>query len=448
MKVLLISGNREATPEPPYPLGCAYLVTALTESGHRVTGLDLLFEKDPHQAIEDTVRESDPDVVGLSMRNLDLLTFPEHRSEVPGYRGYVDLIRTLTDAPVVMGGPGFSLVADTCLAAVGADVGVAGEGEVAFPALLNRIRLHGGLPEEIRGTVIRTRPGVDLDAIRPDFQVFDIRRYYRDGSGGSLQTRRGCGLPCSYCSYPLLEGRKVRTRSAAETTAEVTRLHDEMGIDHVTFVDSVFNMPEDHALDIARAMARLGPRVQWTAFFHPVFHDPTFFSVLHESGCEGLDLGADSLAEPVLRRMRKGFVPRQAVAFCDGCRKAGLKFNISLLFGAPGETPQTVQETIQLIERCDPDSVTVGIGVRLYPGARVTEELVADGVVEPDQMGVETLYYVSEEVRDTLLDTLSEVASKDRRWIIPGLGVNYNPRFLKRLRKHGTKGPIWHLVNR
>jgi radical SAM superfamily enzyme YgiQ (UPF0313 family) len=445
LRVLLISGNREASPEPPYPLGCAYLVTALRDSGHEVHGLDLLFEKEPLAAIGAAVRAVKPEAVGLSMRNLDLLTFPEHRSEVPLFRSYVDGIRALTDVPIIMGGPGFSLVAESCLEAVGADVGVAGEGEVALPALLNKIRLEGGVSASLRGTVIRTKPGVDLDSIVPDLEVFDMKRYYEEGAGGSLQSRRGCNLPCSYCSYPLLEGRKVRTRSGASTSAEVRRLM-AMGIDHVTFVDSVINQPESHAIEVAEALTGIG--VKWTAFFHPAFEDPRLFTALRESGCEGLDLGCDSLSEPVLARMRKGFVPGEAVAFSDGCRTAGLKFNISLLFGAPGETEQTVRETIECVDRCDPDSVTVGIGVRLYPGARVTEELIASGEMERGDVGVETVYFVSEEVRDTLVDTLAQVASADRRWIIPGLKVNYNPRFFKRMRKHGTKGPIWHLVGR
>jgi radical SAM superfamily enzyme YgiQ (UPF0313 family) len=448
VKVLLVSGNRESSPEPPYPLGCAYLVTALRDSGHEVHGLDLLFEKEPLEALADAVRAVDPDVVGLSMRNLDLLTFPDYRSEVPIYRSYVERIRQEARSPIVMGGPGFSLAPESCLAAVGADAGIAGEAEVALPALLTRIRHYGGLAGEDRGRVLRAPPGVDLDRIEPDHEVFDIRRYNEEGSGGSLQTRRGCHLPCSYCSYPLLEGRRVRTRDTDLVAAEVARMRDEHGVEHVTFVDSVFNEPEDHAIGVATAMDGLRPRVRWTAFFHPVFHDPRFFDLLVRSGCEGVDLGADSLSPTVLRRLRKGFTPEQAVAFCDGCRKAGLKLNVSLLFGAPGETDETIAQTFDAVDRCDPDSVTAGIGIRLYPGARVTRELVEDGRVDPSEVGAETVYYVSEHVQETLIHTISEAARRDRRWIVPGLGVNYNPRFLQRLRKHGRKGPVWHLVSR
>ncbi len=448
MKVLLISGNRQASPEPPYPLGCAYLVTALRESGHEVAGLDLLFEDDPGAAIETAIREFGPEVVGLSMRNLDLLTYPVHLSEVPAYADHVRRIRGVTEAPIVMGGSGFSLVPNECLAAVGADVGIAGEAEVALPALLARIRLDGGLADDLVGKVLRSPPGVDLDRIRPDHEVFCIDRYNDEGSGGSLQTRRGCSLPCSYCSYPLIEGRRVRVRSGADTAREAAEMRDRWGIDHLTFVDSVFNHPEDHAMDVARAFATLEPAIRWTAFFHPVFEDTGLFALLARSGCEGLDLGVDSLSEDVLARMRKGFSPSEVVSFCDGCRTEGLRFNISLLFGAPGETPDTVAETIDCVRRCDPDSVTVGIGLRLYPGARVSEELVEAGVVAREDVGISTFYHVSEPVRESLVETLDRVARADSRWIVPGLEINYNPRFMKRLRRHGRKGPIWHLAGK
>jgi len=447
VKVLLISGNRESSPEPPYPLGCAYLASALSDQGHEVRSLDLLFEKDPGEAIDASITDMSPDIVGLSMRNLDLLTFPQKRSEVPAYAEYVSRIRTLTRAPIVAGGSGFSLAPEACLAAIGADVGVAGEGEVAFPALLTKIRLSGGqLPGNLKGQVLRTPPGVDLARIRPDFDAFDMRRYYAEGSGGSVQTRRGCNLGCSYCSYPLLEGSKVRRRPAEDVASEMAMLRDQYGVEHVTIVDSVFNSPENHAIAVAEAIGKLDPPVKWTAFFHPVFKDPGFFRLIKEAGCEGLDMGVDSLSDSVLRQMRKGFTGRDVISFSDGCRTAGLKFNLSMLFGAPGETEETIEETIECIERCDPDSVTCGIGVRLYPDARVSEELIRDGVIRAQDVGLETLYFVSEEAKDILLDRLREIADNDRRWIIPGLGKNYNPRFFKRLRKHGRRGPIWHLV--
>ncbi len=447
MKVLLISGNRESSPEPPYPLGCAYLSSALADQGHEVHSLDLLFEKDPHEAITTAVRSTDPGIVGLSMRNLDLLTFPQIRSEVPAYTEYVARIRELTDAPIVVGGSGFSLAPEACLAAIGADVGIAGEGEVAFPALLTKIRLSGGkLPDSLKGQVLRSPPGVDLNRIMPDFDSFDMHRYDTEGSGGSVQTRRGCNIGCSYCSYPLLEGTRVRKRSPEKVASEMAMLHDRYGVDHVTIVDSVFNSPEGHALAVAEAIGKLSAPVKWTAFFHPVFKDPGFFRAIKEAGCEGLDMGVDSLSDHVLERMHKGFTSRNVIAFADGCRTAGLKFNLSMLFGAPGETPDTLEETIEAIRRCDPDSVTCGIGVRLYPGARVSRELIQDGTVRAEEVGLETLYFVSEQTKDILIDRLHEVADADKRWIIPGLGKNYNPRFFRRLRKHGRRGPIWHLV--
>jgi len=447
LKVLLVSGNRESSPEPPFPLGCAYLASAMREHGHEVACLDLLFEKDPGSALEGAISDARPDVIGLGMRNLDLLTFPEVHSEVGSYAGYVERIRSMTGAPVVLGGSGFSLAPREILAAVGGDVGIAGEGEVALPALIAAIRLAGGkVPADMMGSVLGSPPGVDIDLIHPDYDSFDVARYYSEGGGGTVQTRRGCNLGCTYCTYPLLEGRRLRMRSPEGVAGEMALLRDRYGIEHVTIVDSVLNHPESHAMGVAAALARLDPQVRWTAYFHPAMRDPGFLGAMRESGCEGLDVGADSLSDPVLERMGKGVTAREVIAFSDACRTAGLRFNLSLLFGAPGETPATLEETIANVGRCDPDSMTASIGVRLYPGAPICDDLVREGLVDASAVGIETLYYLSEPVRDVLVERLEEASRADKRWIIPGLGVNYNPRFFRRLRRHGRRGPIWHLV--
>ncbi len=447
MRILVVALNREMNPEPPYPIGCAYVVSALRAQGHDVRTLDLIFEPDPRAAIERSIRESDPELVGLGIRNIDLMSFPNHKSEVQALRENVAAVRSVTGVPVVLGGSGFSLLPEACMETFGADAGIAGEAEVAFPALATSISLAGGrLPADLQGKVLRSPPGVDLDLISPCWDAFDVRRYYSEGAGGAVQTRRGCALPCSYCSYPLLEGRRVRERSADAVAREMALLRDGFGVDHVTIVDSVFNFPERHAMAVAEAMAALDPPVKWTGYFHPVFRDAGFFRLMKDSGCEGIDMGADSLSDTVLARMRKGFTAAEAIAFSDGCRTAGLRFNVSLLFGAPGETDATVRETIECVGRCDPDSVTVGIGVRLYPGAAVTEDLIAEGLVDRGSVGIDPCYYLADGVRETLMGALEREAERDKRWIIPGLDKNWNPRFFRRLRKHGRRGPIWHLV--
>jgi hypothetical protein len=132
--------------------------------------------------------------------------------------------------------------------------------------------------------------------------------------------------------------------------------------------------------------------------------------------------------------------------FCAGARKRDLAVNLNFIFGAPGESPDTLAETFERIERCHPTSVIAAIGLRLYPGARITADLMRSGAVSAAEVGLDPLFYLSEEVEATLVDTLRDLGRRDRRWIIPGLGIRYNPRFFRRLRKHGKKGPVWKFL--
>jgi len=113
-------------------------------------------------------------------------------------------VRDATDAPVVVGGGGFSVAPQSFLAGIGGDVGVVGEGERAIVEIAGAVAREGGLPDGLRGAVLRPEAIPDLDALRCDRTVADQAFYVREGGCATLQTKRGCNLACSYCTYPLI----------------------------------------------------------------------------------------------------------------------------------------------------------------------------------------------------------------------------------------------------
>src|SRR5262245_34462059 len=109
------------------------------QDGHEVETLDLCFLDSQRPALDERIRSSDPEVVGISLRNLDSSSYPLNTSYIDDYKALVDGIRELTDAKVVLGGSGFTVMPTTILEYLEADVGIVGEGELAFPWTLQRL---------------------------------------------------------------------------------------------------------------------------------------------------------------------------------------------------------------------------------------------------------------------------------------------------------------------
>ena len=103
-RILLVAANSERLPDPVYPLGAATVATALRSAGHAVTTLDLCFETDRPGALERALEQVQPEILALSLRNLDSSSFPDTRSFVEDYRSLVSRARQWGPLPILLGG--------------------------------------------------------------------------------------------------------------------------------------------------------------------------------------------------------------------------------------------------------------------------------------------------------------------------------------------------------
>jgi radical SAM superfamily enzyme YgiQ (UPF0313 family) len=122
-----------------WPLGLACVAAATQGAGHDVNLLDLIEAKDPTAALKQAVREFNPDVIGISVRNIDDQSMENTQFFLDNVREAVAVCRSLSNAPIILGGAGYSIFPESSLEYLGADMGIQGEGEKAFPALLKRI---------------------------------------------------------------------------------------------------------------------------------------------------------------------------------------------------------------------------------------------------------------------------------------------------------------------
>jgi radical SAM superfamily enzyme YgiQ (UPF0313 family) len=457
MRVLLVSANQERSPDPVAPLGACYVATATAARGHAVAFLDLCFSTAVEDDVRRAVADARPDVVGLSLRNVDNCAYPDTVSYLPHYRRVAAACRHVTDAPLVLGGSAFTTMPAYYLPALGARLGVVGEGEVAFPALLAALAAGedaGAVPgvASLDGTGgVRVNPPAwlpALDAVHADRAWVDNRAYFERGGMANLQTKRGCHYKCTFCAYPVIEGRGMRTRSPDAIAAEVRTLLERWGIDQFFIVDSVFNAPRGYAERVCAALRPLGRHIRWSCFVTPGNFTAELLELMLAAGCQSIDFGTDAGSDATLRAFRKSFNVDDVRAASALCRARGVPFCHSLVFGGEGETWDTVAETIAVMDDCRPTAVNAMCGVRVYPETPLAATLLARGDVPSVDALYEPWFYVAPGVRDGLADVVREAARARGNWLLPGMKVNDEEGLFARLRGRGLKGDLWRFVAR
>lgn len=461
--VLLVNPNRVRPPVAPIAID--YLASALERRGVDVRVLDLAWSGSVEDDLRAALRER-PALVGLTLRNLDDSSAASRVSFLPGHREVVDAIRRHTDAPLVLGGVGFSIAPGAALLALGADLGVRGEGEEAL-ALLAR----GEAPESVPGLVrrdggsVRENPPRPLDLASeptPRRTFVDNARYLREGAQVGFETSRGCPLACRYCADPLARGRALRRRSPGSVADELAAL-SAGGVDVFHTCDSEFGLDPAHGEAVAGAIAArgLGTRVRWYAYCTPSRFTLRLAWAMKAAGCVGVNFGVDHVDDGQLARLGRAHRLVDVEAARAACRRAGLKVMFDLLLGGPGETRTTIARAIDAMRRLDPDAVGVTLGLRLYRGTPLADELAPAG--RPVRAGVRAAdgdllgpsFFVEETLGDDVGPWLSALIAGDPRFFFlaeAGAGpdaasYNYNDNDpLQEAIAAGARGAYWDIL--
>lgn len=461
MRVLLISANRERLPDPIFPLGLAYVAAGALNAGHDVSVLDICFSTFYKVLLRRRVAEFQPDVIGLSLRNIDNAAYPGTVDYLPSHRQVVDVLHACTDAPVVLGGSGFSILPEAYMQALNGDWGVRGEGEQTFVELLDALENGwepSGIPaviapaETLAGASVRAlhpyRSPTWATGLRPARHLFGYARYVRRGGMGNVQTKRGCVFRCSYCTYPLLEGNRFRARDARDVVDEIEALMRDYGEHPIFFVDSILNFPRGHVESICEELLRRRLRVRWSCYATPVKLDRQQAELMARAGCEGIELGSDAVDDGQLKRLGKSFDADAAETANRYCLAAGLKVCQTVIFGAPGETELSIRTTCRALRRMNPTAVVAMTGVRLYPGTPLANSLIEDGRIESDDIGLLPTFYIEPGVADFLPRHLRKQAHAAGNWVLPGLAAPLLPSSQRILRGLGVSGPLWRLLHK
>lgn len=453
------------------PIGLDYLADSLVAAGHEPRLLDLCFSEDVESDIESAVRDFDPELIGVTVRNTDEC-YMSGAFFLPFVKEVADCLRTHSGAPIVMGGVGFSVIPEAVMGFCRPDYGIAGEGEQSFVRLAKALGARSGV-ESVPNLLYwdetmlrRNLPAYDHPDDLPRTRSFvDNARYFREGGQAGFETRRGCDMKCVYCADPVSKGRRVRLREPRLVVDELKALLAQ-GIDHFHTCDCEFNVPGYHAIDVCRAIidSGIGEAIRWYAYCSVIPFDDEMADLFERAGCAGIDFGADSGNDDMLRRLGREFMSDDLVHTADLCHKHGIPFMYDLLIGSPGETRETVRETIDLMRAIDADCVGLSLGVRIYDGTAMAECIRSQGKIasNPDVYGVkvdssdflEPVFYVSPDLGADMVSIVSEMVGGDTRFFLPSNeevdnNYNYNDNtVLVRAIRDGARGAYWDILRR
>jgi len=444
-KLLLVSANRFAVPYPVYPIGLSYLHSYLSS---RLPQFDItLFDFNFHslEAFKDYLRSEQPDYTGISLRNIDDVDSIAQTSFLEGYKEIVDAVKNTIETRIIIGGSAFSIFPAKLFELFQPEFGICGEGEESFYRLITG--LENGTPvTDIEGLVYRKENEIIINPRETFIRSLDLSfdknlvDFYWSKSGMlNVQTKRGCPYNCIYCTYPLIEGSRVRTLDADKIIDTLSDLYYRRKINYVFFTDSVFNINNEFNIELAEKMLKRGLNIKWGAYFSPHDLDKKTLGLFAKAGLTHIEFGTESLSDTTLKNYGKHFTVQEVVDISNLCNEIGIYYSHFLILCGYGETDETLDEGFENSKRFTNSVFFPYIGMRIYPGTRLYEYAVRDGIISPDDDLLEPRYYLAPGIH---YETLRERAEKTgRRFVFPDEDV---VTVMNKMRAKNRKGMLWH----
>ena len=473
MRVLLIYSNQSRELVPAPPVGVSYVASASEAAGHSTRLLDLAFSRDVAADITAAIRDFRPEVIGLSIRNIDNLVQQRFDSPQAALRAQIAVIRREarhadgSPVPLVLGGPAVSVLGERALEIFDADFAVIGEGEHSFPPLLAALEAGDAAAlTEVDGLCWRRGGEVVLNPVRRlgSFAASGMERwvdwggYQRRGGTWPIQTKRGCPMRCSYCAYPLIEGRRGRLREPAEVVDEIERVLRETGgtgrgrVRTFEFVDSTFNVPAAHAIAICEEIIRRRVGASFTAMgINPRDVPPELFPTMKRAGFNSVMITPETASAAMLENYVKGFTMAEVEQTLQYVREAKLKSMWFFMLGGPGETMDSCAETIAFARDRLRGRYFFSVfftGIRVLPGTLLARQAVERGHLDPATDLSGGVFYLSPAIDEqAVIDRINAAIVRN-----PGIvhaaegGAGVQQHLYRVLHALGVAPPYWRFL--
>jgi hypothetical protein len=429
MRILLIATNRHQRlmsrmNAQPLPIGLAYIAGHLDRGRHAVKMLDLMFSDDNYlDEVEQTVQAFQPELVGLSIRNLSNHSYLDPQWQLPISKVVIQRLRATSKALIVCGGPAFSILPKECFAYVEPDLGIAGDAGETFAELADCLERGESSYVDLPGLVYRqgnqiiaNRIGSSSQFSRPPrLEGLDMAKYSQAGFGiGVLTKLGGFYYPTAHPGRHDETGAWRVIRPIAEVVQEVKDLEERFSLRKVFFIDNCFNIPLAHAKALCQALIDADLQVRWNTVLAPYGCDTELIQLMKQAGCALVlmaGMGGDSHEGAALE---ESLQPLRET--CLLCETWGLHYTISQTFGEPGETRESVERKLVFLRNLKPAMANIRIGVSILPGTAVAARALEENLITDEAELIRPTFYLTPDVRDWIVDYLKAEAANNPRW--------------------------------
>jgi anaerobic magnesium-protoporphyrin IX monomethyl ester cyclase len=429
MRIALISPkwNRRANDYPP--LGLAYLAAVLARNGHEVALFD--FGLDPSTPLDEDVQRVyafDPQLVGITAMTIVYRSVLETAT----------LLKAELGRPIVVGGPHATLYPERILnEAPVVDYVVRGEGEETVLELVHALEDKNtdlgairGLSYRLRGEVVSNEEREiirDLDALPfPARHLFDLKRYgLRTPEGRPMITvlsSRGCPYNCAYC-FKGIVGRTYRQRSPENIIAEIQQVIAQYNVRDFYFIDDLFTLDVKRLDALTEQFMAQKLDIRWQCLGRVDRVNADVLRRMYDAGCRRIHYGIESGNQGILGRIGKGFKLEQVKQAVRWTTEAGIEAKGYFMLGLPGDTEQTMKQTVDFAVALDLDEAMFSLTTP-FPGTRLWDELVKKRPETEYSQDLDRAYYYGSadeevvpflnvsEVSDSVLNQWMRTASR------------------------------------
>ena len=367
-----------------FPLtGLAYMAAILDKHGHEVTVIDCPALKITHEDLKREIAKLEPDIVGITSCTC---TFPSVLQAASAAKEAYP--RALT----VLGGPHATVMDEQTLREQkDVDCIVRHEGELTILELADYV--SGNRPKNLQeidgitfrknGQIVRTpdRKFIqDLDSLPwPAYKFFALEEYrYLGKMIFPIMASRGCPGNCAFCLASKMSGRLSRKRSPKNVVEEIEWLRDELGADAITFHDPTFTFDKKWVWEICDEINSKKIKIPWDCTTRVDYVSKPILAKIKQANCQIVGFGIESNSQKILNAMKKGTTTQQNERAVKMAKEVGLPFGLFFIIGYPGETVETLKETLDFVRRAEPDDVYISLASP-YPQTELYEMVKENG---------------------------------------------------------------------
>lgn len=379
------------------PIGLLSIATVLEKNGIETDVIDGVASGLKHKDLGSRVEEFKPDIVGIGSMMTETCSDSMEAVKIAK--------QAAPEAKVVIGGHNASFVADKLIANLPElDYVVVGEGEHTFLELIHSIENNGDVGR-IKGVMCRNNGKPFFAGPREAIQNLDelpipARHLIKNARYGKLSekntgykiafknlagmvTTRGCPFGCIFCSCTAFSGRKIRARSPKKVVDEIEYLVNERGVTQIFIADDNFTAIPRHVMEICGLIKERKIKVHWFCEGRVDTASEKMYKAMADAGCWLIFFGLESGSQRILDYYQKKTTVeknKQAVALAQ---KAKLDVVGSVITGAPIETEEDFQKTLDFILHTDIDTLNMNT-LKVLPGTELWRRFEASGAIKPE----------------------------------------------------------------